>query len=324
MTSTRLVDLLERVPASDRGAVEVAKSRFAGAAREHVRELMRLSLAPRRGAARDGPRAEIRVAVKDGYPTGLEEIVVEEDLDVLSLLLQHHRALVDVAGGGRGLAELVTGLRELQLGSSLLRGRDASVAPVRSLVDDLLRRIQSVDVARRLLWVDSDVLGAYSYPRSAQAGLFGDGGAMIRTSIELYWAPISLVAKALAVSIEAVTAVVLLHEFGHAFSHVGLDSEDRRWATASFAMAGHALVEGIAQYCAHILGKELEREIPDIVRAYTEMVQRQPDAYRTHLRWVEPPAEEAFRRALLGVRCQGRATLQHFEEQREAAIKDAS
>jgi hypothetical protein len=320
MAVTRLIDLLKRVPRQDREAVVDAKKRFAGPARELVRDLTRFSLVPRKSDKGRGSKAEIRIEVEDGHPEALESIVLEEDLEVLALLLEHHEALVDVANGGEGLSSLSDALARLPLGRALLCGREQAIPPVQSLVEDLLRRLRSVDVARRILWIDEDVLGVYRYPANVPGGLFGSSTGTVRTTIVLYWAPIALLAKALPAPVAAVTAVVLLHELGHAFSHVGLDSEDRRWATDAFSKAEHGLIEGIAQYCSHVLVGELERDVPGVGRAYEEVLERQSEAYRTHLGWVEPPAEEAFRRALLSVRRTGIGSLEEFEAERMAGL----
>jgi hypothetical protein len=59
---------------------------------------------------------------------------------------------------------------------------------------------------------------------------------------------IGITARALGVSPDALTIVVLAHELAHAYAHLGRDIDNERWETEQFAKSDIDIVEGLAQF----------------------------------------------------------------------------
>ncbi len=135
-------------------------------------------------------------------------------------------------------------------------------------------------------------------------------------AIALHWIPIALIAKAIEVSIEDLTLVVLAHEVAHAYTHVGMDIGGSCWETDAFIKTDRAVTEGLAQYYTFVFlvkHAKTERE-PGPLAAYRKLLEHQGPEYHTHLDWIDdhddddyvsPPPSEAIRLALLDGRIRG-------------------
>ena len=102
-------------------------------------------------------------------------------------------------------------------------------------------------------------------------------------SIELYWGVIGICAADLNVSVEGLALKVLAHEWGHAYTHVGLDIDGTRWPSDGFSETDKAVKEGLAQFCALKVVEDLKWGFPEGLDAYNAILPRQPKIYRTHL-----------------------------------------
>ena len=106
----------------------------------------------------------------------------------------------------------------------------------------------------------------------------------------------------LGCSVEDLTVVVLTHELAHAYTQLGADIEGRRWPAPAFTRAETGLKEGLAQYYTDRVLRRLERRYGGALKVYETMLPGQPEAYRTHERWLTDSSPEAVRRAMLEVR----------------------
>ena len=113
--------------------------------------------------------------------------------------------------------------------------------------------------------------------------------------------------------------VVLVHELAHAYTQLGADIEGRRWAVNAFAKAETALKEGLAQYYTHRVLQRLEKRYPEAFAVYKQMLLRQPNAYRTHMEWIDNSTPEAVRRAMLEARRRQEEKLSNFNRRLAAA-----
>ena len=114
------------------------------------------------------------------------------------------------------------------------------IAPAFDPTEELLRAVATFDLAKRILSVEGDVLGAYFPPQPKWY--------VKPPRIELYWAVIGLVAPLIGTSTPSLTVAVSAHELAHAFTQVGADIEGYRWEVESFHALELTLKEGIAQY----------------------------------------------------------------------------
>ena len=124
---------------------------------------------------------------------------------------------------------------------------------------------------------------------------------------------IGIVANLLSIKPEALTGVVLAHELAHGYSHVGTDIDGERWDTESFHRSDLALVEGIAQYYTHLICERLNRRISGIFDAYDQLLEKQPEAYRTHLSWIDDYSPEIVRMAIIEARRNNVTAISDFE-----------
>jgi len=167
-----------------------------------------------------------------------------------------------------------------------------------------LKQLDKVQAIEKLIGINEDVLGAYFYRVP---------------EIRLYWVVIGIIARALGISAEALTVVVLAHELAHAYTHLGRDIDSQRWDTNQFARAHLDIVEGLAQFYTSVLCQRLEQRMPAALAAYKVLLAKQSGPYRAHEAWVKdhPQAGEVIRVSMIECRSQGITDAKEFE----AAIK---
>ncbi len=170
-----------------------------------------------------------------------------------------------------------------------------------------LRALSGFDLAKRLLAVEGDVLGTYFPPQRKWH-------TVKPPYIELYWAVIGLISQLIGASARSLTVVVLAHELAHAFTQVGADIEGYRWEPEIFHGAELNLKEGIAQYYTAKACERLERVAPDAKATYEALLEKQPEAYRTHVPWLEAHKEEEVRLALVQARRSNVTAVTAFNE----------
>src|SRR5207302_1569988 len=83
----------------------------------------------------------------------------------------------------------------------------------------------------------------------------------------------------------------------HAVTQVGADIEGYRWETGVFQAAELGLKEGMAQYYTAKTCERLQRLAPDAKATYEALLEKQPDAYQTHVPWLKDHKEEEARLA---------------------------
>jgi hypothetical protein len=163
------------------------------------------------------------------------------------------------------------------------------------LAEELLRAVSGFDLAKRILAIEGDVLGAYFPPQRKWH-------TVRPPYTELYWAVIGLIAQLFGTSATSLTVIVLAHELAHAFTQVGADIEGYRWEPEIFHGAEIGLKEGVAQYYTAKACERLQRLAPDAKATYEALLEKQPEAYRTHIPWLKEHKEEEVRLALVQAR----------------------
>lgn len=316
----RLSQLLARIPSDTQERVDKARKRANGMIREALRRETGLLLNRQDKTADDRQSESISVPITlaPGLPESLQDFSFDDSYALVLEISPFRRFLGQSKAGLEGIRPLIGRLERLTSAQSVLKDRGESVASTYDLIVDLLAVVGTEeDPVTKLLEVNEDVLGVYRYRLPDPESIYPQDPFSGR--IELYWGVIGLIAAMLGVSAEALTTVVLAHELAHAYTHVGADIDGERWASVAFAQSQHELKEGLAQYYTDLVCRRLDNQIPDALLAYSELLPRQPAAYRTHEEWVADFRPEEIRMAMLPVRRNGVGNVDGFDE----ALSDA-
>ena len=231
--------------------------------------------------------------------------------DFLALLIAPYRLTIRQTRHGLGIIDgLAVRLKSSEAGEALVRDRDQHIAPIISLLDDLLHRSDGVDLVQMILSINADVLGAYIFDWPRDSTFHAEKASRI----EIYWQVIGLFANELKVSVAELTTVVLAHEQAHAYTHLGSDANGHSWQTQSFARSDLGLVEGLAQYYTEQIVEKLSKQHPGTKPAYLRLLEKQPPDYHTHRLWIDHSTPEAVRIAMLEERRQPVGRLEGFND----------
>jgi len=316
-----ITDLIKLIPDDTRERVEQALQRFAAAVREVIRLETRLVLQWR---DRDGGTeytCQCPVSVSEiAYPEELSDREIPPAYALASIVSLWKPSLRQLSQGAGGVIELLE-THESELSEHLVVPQ--ALNAVRSANDtsrQLLRLAQikdnsQYDLVTHILAVNTDVLGVYRYPAGPENPHVSHGlpyRRNYRAEILLYWGIIGLCARALGVSTEALSIVVLAHELGQAYTHLGFDRDGKRWAGEDFRQSEHDLKEALAQYYTVRVVERLAHRFPEAKRAYQELLPRQPRAYRRHDKWLQDETAEAVGNALSICRRRGAVRYDEF------------
>lgn len=310
--AVRLADLLSEIDPDTYHRVDHTRKRVGAALREALRQETGLLLNRQEVSPADERHSTVTVPVSlvVGLPEPLRDCAFNDDLALVLEISRYRRGLTQAEAGLHGVGPLINQLASHGQGQLLLKGREQAFAFTMDLVKELLGLIDRNDPIKRILAVDQDVLGAYIYQASPGAGY----NAAAEGRVELYWCVIGLVAAMLGASVESLTAVVLIHEVAHAYTHIGADIDGERWGNHDFARSDHALKEGLAQYYTDLVSRRLDNQVAETHATYQALLDRQPDAYRTHLGWVKDFKPEEVRLAMIGIRRAGPGELRSFHQ----------
>ena len=173
---------------------------------------------------------------------------------------------------------------------------------VHQFAKQVLEYIKKDDRSQGILQIDEDVLGAYFFNIP---------------EIRLYWIVIGVFSQILDLPVEALTVVVLVHELAHAYTHLGYDIDNRDWNTVQFSRSDDNLVEGLAQFYTSVIYEQIEAKSPTVKKAFEQLLERQSDVYREHLKWLEDRSAhlgETVRISMLECRSRGIRTASEFLE----------
>lgn len=303
----RLQELIERLPKDTEARVDKTRKRHNTLIREILRQETGLRLR-RAGLEQQGPPADetitVPISVVAGMPEKLQDMVFSEKEADLLLMGQHRGDLLLIKQGLPGVQSLLT---ELALfGYDTGNNLDEAAQKLLEFANKLLNLVDKAGMAKKLLSVNEDVLGAYWY-------VARNWRHDAKSYIELYYGVLGLLARMLGVAVEPLTVVVMAHECAHAYTHLGMDIDGERWDTEAFLSTERALKEGLAQYYTYRVCKRLETTMPEAMDAYAALLPQQPDPYWTHCDWIDGFTPEEVRLALLDVRRRGGCDLEAFE-----------
>lgn len=257
-------ELIQRLPQNTEARVKGAKTKYLGAIQELMRKESGLLLNRKALVNRPESSVSIPISVIPGIPTQLRDISFDEEYRMLLPLLPYHSLLGQLADSAPSVHKIVQGLHSSPE-SSLYQKRSADFDYLGRYSEQLLFLLNRVNPVKRILEINSDVLGTYQFSLSVKG----------KAKIELYWGVIGLVADMLSVSPESLTCVVLAHELAHGYSHNATDIDGERWDTYAFKNADLSLVEGVAQYYTHLICAKLDDRVPGAFGAYAELLLNQ-------------------------------------------------
>jgi hypothetical protein len=317
-------DLLLKVPAKAKEEVDRAKKRFNSMLRDAVRQetglLLNRSSAEKNYPEGLGDNISVPVKILPGYPDSVQNVDFDEKvLWLLLILSKYTSAIKQFNDSSKAYESLFEELRKDSRSLPILKDRDKSYPHLKELFLELSQFMNTVDPVKKILSVNEDILGVYRYNIINNHTLDIDARDCSNATIELYWGIIGLVARLLNISTESLTVVVLAHELGHAYTHLGSDIDNTRWGSVGFSSSDHELREGLAQYYTCLICKKIGSKVPDVWKAYLELLARQPTAYHTHEPWLLSYSPEEVRFAMLESRRNGKGTIKVFNEALAAA-----
>src|SRR5262249_11304285 len=293
--------ILKRVPRDTLHRVEQVKARLNTSIRRLLREETALKLS---GGSDADDRPSVPVRLVPGAPRCLAGRRFDDVTGLGVTPPPYHHTLRRVPESLAALDPALSALMARTDGRALVGDRASHVAPVRELAAHLLAEATKADLVRWALEVDEDVLGVYEY---------GCIDVFPESSVELYWGVIGLCAGWLGLPSEDLAAVVLGHGLAHAYTHLGRDTDGRRWDVNAFQDSDHALKEGLAQYYTARVCRRLSAQLPGCWAVYETLLPHQPAPYRTHMAWLADYTPQEGRYARLPGPREARGALGGFD-----------
>lgn len=177
-----------------------------------------------------------------------------------------------------------------------------------------LQQLAVIDeVQHKIKEIDQDILGAYYFKRKNGP------------EIEIYWMAIAMVAAMLALRIEDLTVVVLVHELAHGYTHIGHDIDGIQWNSSDFGDADSSIVEGLAQFYTEAVVTRLEGRAPGQKISYERFLEMQSGPYLAHREWFASDSAqrgEIVRRAMVTARRNGVKSKDEWKTLLEVAEED--
>jgi hypothetical protein len=291
-----LTELIDRLPSDTAERVKKTKDKHNLKIREALRHETGLKLT--RGASESASASSTSIPIKilAGVPAILEQFSIPDEHRLAVLLSPWRHQLRQLRDSSQSILQnLIPTLAVHARGFDLIKGRQAHLKPSNELAEDLLKEGDKYDLATEILAIEEDILGRYTYRKPH---LFGE----VECGIELYWGIIGLISAQIGIDIEDITVVILAHELAHAYTHMGLDIDDRKWETESFRDSEKALVEGLAQHYTMLVAKRIAGQVPNALSAYKTLLECQPPPYKVQIPWEKEFSPEEMRSALIGTR----------------------
>ncbi|GMV88488.1 MAG: hypothetical protein AMXMBFR81_14190 [Chthonomonas sp.] len=308
------------MPHSAEGEVRRTRDRMSLRIRELLAQETGLTLSPVRHSRGWSERrnGSISVYVERGLPREFEESELPEDFWLACRAAMHRPALerlCHAVPSAQAALEIYSSRSSASVRcepglfeSLCVNGSEENEAfeASKATAEAILKWIESFRPIAELLAADNDVFGLYSC--RSEAG-------QVVAHIKLFWQPIAFVASALGVSVEAMTTVVLTHELAHAYTHLGEDTDGEAWSFNGFWASETSLIEGLAQYYTHLVCSRTDERFMEANRAFQALLPCQPDAYKSHVPWVDGFKPENVREAMRRTRTIGRGQLAEFNRQ---------
>lgn len=268
---------------------------------QSVRDQLRAETALRLSTA--DQQVAVPVRVTDGLPPPWHKVLTLPE-PILRLVLMRSR-IAEAVGGVRIVREQlsdVVGFVASELHANRRIPSEEELGSVQDLLALLADELSRVQLFEDIWREPVDCLGAYYF---------------LKPIVEIYWMPIGFTAAQFEIDVEALTCVVLAHELAHAYTHLGQDIDGHQWATRDFAATSGYVVEGLAQYYARAVCRNVAARYPAALMAFDALLEHQkPGPYGDFESWtkgLQDPGEH-LRRAMLECRKQGVRDYGRFRE----------
>ena len=261
-----------------------------------LRDYLRTETALRLTVGEDSRSVPVKVV--GGMPRRFAEVMSQ--FEGLEWLLLNRPAVDAVASGTLFMERNVDSVRA-SWGDSAGPAGVNDIQRVRETAEAWLGKLEELKMVEQIVGINEDVLGSYFFRIP---------------EIRLYWVVIGITARALGVSVEALTIVVLAHELAHAYTHLGSDIDNERWEIERFAEADLDIVEGLAQFYTQVVCGRLEHRMPAALETYQALLEKQSSPYKAHLEWVEDDERggEIIRVSMIECRSRGITAASDFSE----------
>lgn len=298
-------ELAGRLPKDCEDRVMRAKQQYNLLIRKRLMHETRLNLQGNRNDERIG--SEIQISIVPGYPAAFEQFNQTQDEDYgVELLGLWEQDIESLSRSSQNLLPVLLEIYSLHGYENIINDESLeAVDRVGKLSIELEKIAKRASLAKKLFAIQEDIMGIYrpdSYsPDSGQ--------------IQLYWLALGICAELLRVPVEHLTAVVMIHELAHGYTHLGKDIDNYSWDTElMFRRVDGSIVEGLAQYYTDVISQYLgDWENPGIHQAYLKMRRLQSGRYRIHESWVRRYSPEVVRISLLKFRRDNKCSLPEFE-----------
>jgi hypothetical protein len=309
-----LTELIDRLPSDTAERVKKAKDKHNTRVRNALRHETGLKLNRGESESADASRTSVPIKVQAGLPVALERFTIPDEHRLAVLLSPWRDQLRQLRDSSKSiLQDLLPTLSVHPRSFELIKGRQTHLKPSSELADDLLKEGDKYDLAKEMLAVEKDILGLYTYRRPS---LFSEP----ECAIELYWGIIGLISSQIGIDIEDLTVIVLAHELSHAYTHIGLDIDERSWKTDGFDSSDKSVVEGLAQHYTMLVSKRIMGQAPNALAAYRRLLECQPKPYKVQIPWEVEYTPEHMRLALISTRRHNEGVrLQDFETELKLA-----
>lgn len=308
-------DLIKRLPRDFDEQVVSAKKRYNDKIRPALEsQLIRLNL---RGSEKTG-LSKVTVTVESARGTPIFQHINNRETSLADFLQPHKRDIQNLAESSRNVRKLIDDMENQVFKQEEIEKVDHFLShkmrldEVHDLALDMQKLLSQASLMDLIYNLQEDILGYYTSSNGKEG------------NVVLYNEPIALVANDLGVRIESITAVVLIHELAHAYTHLGRDKENAQWDTKQFFRRENlGVIEGLAQYYTDVISQSLgDTDDVEVHQAYLALRRKQSGVYRIHDRWMTEYSPEVMRDAFIKFRRNHDNGLPCFEDRLKAERQD--
>ena len=233
--------------------------------------------------------ARISFSIDEAYPLSFSQLSLTEDEYQKYFLFQHkyllQKSKQDLSDFKSIVLEYNNRTQSPYVKDNEIKSLEETLKTIQRLLD---QAPQTDDFAKWLIEHDDHIFGVYK-----SKGQSGD--------VVLYWAVLGLFAQRWGVDIEALTLVVLSHEYAHALSHLGVDANKTFWDTDHFHKTPSIIKESIAEYFSYQFVLENKDAKAHWIDVYNLLFDNSPQIYKEYKKWGKA-TPEAVRFAMLQAR----------------------